>query len=496
MVGKTSFFARVFAGACLICLPCCFASGQTDSPGQENRATMVLHVDIREAVIDVVARDRHNLPIADLSAGEFEVFEVPEHGKSVARRILSVRTVDPEHKAQEDDSTSSFHVSSGAICALNAAVHYRIAIPSSSEPGYHTVLVKTTRHHVDLTFRRQYYVGHTTDNIAAKELKKLVSPEALQEAACYHPLTPATLEMTARMLDAPGGTGTRYTAVIKPESTNKIGMSPVGSNRELPRLQLDFGMCLFNAEGEVTGYMHTSLDREMKDADVARLQGDGFVSLMEVPGKVPPALARLAVLDRNTGNLGTVDVVRPLSVVTQTRRVRSEPRLVGDIRAFGSVTPREGAFCGDVYELPQGTNSLSSFQKLDPVASLYTNVLDVPTQDITHMGGIPGVTHTSEWFGIDYYGKFYVTKAGEYVFDLRSDDGSRLEVDDRVLIDLDGQHPSTSRTAKITLAVGWHSIHVPYYQGPPTSLALVLLIQVPGEAMRPFHLNEFVPQPL
>ena len=24
------------------------------------------------------------------------------------------------------------------------------------------------------------------------------------------------------------------------------------------------------------------------------------------------------------------------------------------------------------------------------------------------MGGIPGITHSSVWFGIDYYGKFYV----------------------------------------------------------------------------------------
>ncbi len=108
------------------------------------------------------------------------------------------------------------------------------------------------------------------------------------------------------------------------------------------------------------------------------------------------------------------------------------------------------------------------------------------------MGGIPGVTHTSLWFGIDYYGKFYVTKPGEYLFELQSDDGSRLEIDNLLLIDLDGVHPVTRQTATITLSAGWHSIHVPYFQGPPTALALVLSIQPPGESMRPFNLNEFV----
>jgi len=109
------------------------------------------------------------------------------------------------------------------------------------------------------------------------------------------------------------------------------------------------------------------------------------------------------------------------------------------------------------------------------------------------MGGIPGITHTSVWFGVDYYGKFYVTKPGEYLFELQSDDGSRLEIDNLLLIDLDGVHAVAKQTATTALLAGWHSIHVPYFQGPPIALALVLSIQPPGESSRPFNLNEFVP---
>jgi hypothetical protein len=201
----------------------------------------------------------------------------------------------------------------------------------------------------------------------------------------------------------------------------------------------------------------------------------------------------LAVLDRSTGDLGVVVVSRPLPVGAQTSKAKEKPRLIGDIRAFGSVTPRENAFCGDVYELPTYAASLHDLGELDPVASIFTNTLDVPSQNITLMGGIPGVTHSSLWFGIDYYGKFYVTKPGDYLFELQSDDGSRLEIDNRLLIDLDGVHPAIARTARTTLLTGWHSIHVPYFQGPPTGLALVLRIQPPGESLRPLNLNEFVP---
>ena len=175
----------------------------------------VLHAETREAVLDLVARDRHNLPLTDLAANEFQVFEIPEHGARIARRILSLRTIDPERRDEEKDATNGFHASSGAVCALNSAIHYQIAIPASSQSGYHSVLVKTTRPHVSLTFRRWYYVGLTAENATPKDLKKLVTPQALEEAACYHPLTPPTLAITAKVLDPLAGRAT----VTRPRSS-------------------------------------------------------------------------------------------------------------------------------------------------------------------------------------------------------------------------------------------------------------------------------------
>jgi hypothetical protein len=488
MPGNPFLPACVFSTICLASLPGLPARAQTPPSGQADETGIVLHVESREAVLDVVARDRHNLPITNLAANEFQVYELPKHGARITRRILYLRTIDPQHKPQDDDAAPGFHVTSGAVCALDATLHYQIAIPASSEPGYHTVLVKTTRPHVTLTFRRQYYVGLSRENATPNNVKKLVTPTALEEAACYHPLTPPTLAITAKVLDAPGGNATRYAVVIKSES-----LSDIGINGAAPRVQLDFGLCVFDAAGEVADYLHSTVDHQLNSTDISRLLEHGFISFLEAPGPQPPALARLAVLDRNTGNLGIVDVSRPLTIAAQTTQAKKKPRLIGDIRAFGSVTPAENAFCGDVYELPAGTSSLYGLGELDPVGSIYTNTLDVPNQDITRMGGIPGITHSSVWFGIDYYGKFYITKPGEYLFELQSDDGSRLEIDNIPLIDLDGVHAVTGQTAKTTLSAGWHSIHVPYFQGPPLALALVLQIQPPGEQLSHFNPGDFLP---
>src|SRR5271170_2185938 len=103
MLGKSFFFVPVFGVICLISLPCPSALAQAAPSGQEDEPVMVLHVESHEAVLDVVARDRHNLPITDLAANEFEVYEVPKHGGKVPRRILYLRTIDPEHKTQEED---------------------------------------------------------------------------------------------------------------------------------------------------------------------------------------------------------------------------------------------------------------------------------------------------------------------------------------------------------------------------------------------------------
>ena len=316
------------------------------------------------------------------------------------------------------------------------------------------------------------------ENATQDDLKKLVTPAALQEAACTHPLTPPTLAIAAKVLDAPGGNSTRYAVAIDPESLRDIGI-----NGAIPAVQLDFGMCVFDAAGEVATYMHSTVDHQLNAADLARLPDRGFVSFLEARPEPPGTGARGRARSdyRQSGRRRCLKAAADRR--SSEKQAEKKRTLIGDIRAFGAATPGENAFCGDVYELPQTATSVDEFAEVDPVASLYTNTLNVPNQDITRMGGIPGVTYSSLWFGIDYYGKFYVTKPGKYRFELQSDDGSRLEIDNQLLINLDGVHPVTQGIAKTTLSAGWHSIHVPYFQGPPISLALVLRIQPPGESI-------------
>ena len=87
---KPFFYVPVFGAICLVSSHCPLALTQTVSPVQEDAPVMVLHVETREVVLDVVARDRRDLSITDLAANEFYVYEIPERGARIARRILSL----------------------------------------------------------------------------------------------------------------------------------------------------------------------------------------------------------------------------------------------------------------------------------------------------------------------------------------------------------------------------------------------------------------------
>lgn len=470
---------------CSFCLP---MAAQDTTPAAPAESPMVIKITTHEVVIDVLARDRHNNPVTDLAETELQVLEVGKHREKELHRILSVRIIDPHRDGSRAGSTDSgFRISSGAICALNSTTHYELAVQASLEPGFHQVLVKTTRPGVTLSFRHHYYVGPVADDSRPADRRANGDSLALREAACFHPLTPATLAITAHPLESPGAKSARYSVIVRPETLAAIGLS--GSNT---RIQLDLGMCTFDATGAIVEYLHSSVDRQLKPEELERVQSQGLANLVEIPSE-PPHLARFAVLDRGTGNLGIVDAARLVSLTVQADRSAALPRPTGSVRSFGVVTPREYTFCGDVYELSSGASELPDFWNMDPVGSIFTDMLKVEDQDINLAEGIPGVTRNNTWFAIDYHGEFFVTKPGEYAFELESDDGSKLEIDNKQLIDLDGVHSALVKTAHLTLSAGLHTIHVPYFQGPPESLALILRIKPPGESMRVFNITEFAP---
>jgi len=149
-------------------------------------------------------------------------------------------------------------------------------------------------------------------------------------------------------------------------------------------------------------------------------------------------------------------------------------------RVFGDDKWSQNAFTGDIYYLPEGTSKLPDFTELHPVGKIYTKSLNIPERPFD--SGFPNVTSRFEWFAISYNGTINITaaKAGQYSFLLTSDDGSRLIIDNNIVIDNDGTHPTTTKPGSVFLNPGVHLMRIDYFQGPRLYVALILWVKPPG----------------
>jgi hypothetical protein len=483
------------------------AQSTASEKGNAVETPFILRLTTREIVVSVVAIDRRNRPVSDMKESEFQVFEVGKWPKQPRQTLSAFHVMDPPmamRKLGRDARAQSFRVRSDG-CAINWRTHYDIAFhpsPGGWAGGYHEVLVTTTRPHVKLLFRRRYFVGET---------KILSKPglsgdpkwnAELQVAACYHPLVPPSIALSAQPVSTVDGS-LRFSLSVQADSLAFIALSG-----EARQVQLDYGICTFDAEGLPLNYMHTSIERTLTPLEYERAMERGFEEQLELPGQGEVAVVRFVVRDHKTGNLGTLTVaipnpardaleaaqskVRESHAQADIARVGYQRAADGPIRSFGSIVPQAGAMCGDVYELPDGTLNLPDFWRMQPIGTIYTYELDVPAQNIENSSAIPGVILKVDWFGIDYYGEFHIETAGDYTFELLSDDGAMLYIDGNPIIDLDGLHDVLGKHALVHLDVGTHTLHLPYMQGPG-GLALILLIKPPGGEYRVFNLQDFSP---
>ncbi|MFA5327899.1 MAG: PA14 domain-containing protein [Prolixibacteraceae bacterium] len=68
-------------------------------------------------------------------------------------------------------------------------------------------------------------------------------------------------------------------------------------------------------------------------------------------------------------------------------------------------------------------------------------------------------------FALQFDGKLLIKAAGEYEFYLLSNDGTKLFVDGKQVIDNDGPHGADSeKTGSLNLSEGKHAIHLDYFQ--------------------------------
>jgi hexosaminidase len=78
--------------------------------------------------------------------------------------------------------------------------------------------------------------------------------------------------------------------------------------------------------------------------------------------------------------------------------------------------------------------------------------------------GLEGIARRGENFGLHFSGFIKIEAEGEYTFYTSSDDGSKLLIDDKEVVNNDGLHGTIEVSGKVTLGSGKHKIDVLYFQ--------------------------------
>ena len=497
---------------------------QAAADSAEDSASYTLKVTTREVGVEVVALDDHQHPVHDLTQNDFQVFEVTSPSPQI---ISSFQAIDSAAPAQDPQAAfGGYPGTSISTCATRATLRYRLSFHPSAQAstsGYHQLRVTTTRPHVTLYYRQKYFVGATSAPTGAAQKTDQEIAHQLQ-GACASLSAPSSIALIAKSAPSAPGDPLHYT-LIAPADALSFAALPNGDQQ----IHLNFGICEYNSVGLLQGFFHTSNQQTLSSAQYQHALAEGIASRMSIPSRGAAALLRFVALDAGNGNLGTIDVPLALpatqgaprqaeipAIASQNlagpaaqggppieqsenigshgslefqdpgirfgRQQRDTPMTIpADIGSFGSPLPLRDSMCGDVYSIPpvpEKNAFLPDFWNLNPLGEVHPYSLNVGEELLNH--GIPGIVNYGEWFGIDYYGKFWIAQPGKYGFQLYSDDGARLFIDDQQLINIDGDHLPISGKKDVVLAAGSHTLHLPYFQAQGVA-ALVLLVRTPGD---------------
>ena len=86
-------------------------------------------------------------------------------------------------------------------------------------------------------------------------------------------------------------------------------------------------------------------------------------------------------------------------------------------------------------------------------------------------------------------GNFDVDQAGKYTFFLNSDDGSKLYIDDQLVIDNDGDHSLLELSGEKELSAGKHKLRIEFFEAGGEAI-LELDLAGPGMERRPFPIEK------
>jgi hypothetical protein len=111
------------------------------------------------------------------------------------------------------------------------------------------------------------------------------------------------------------------------------------------------------------------------------------------------------------------------------------------------------------YEIDESVVSLPDFNQLQPYEDDVTSSVSYVSTD-----GFFINSGLFDLIAIVFEGYVYADQQGDYTFWTESNDGSKLYVNDVLVVDNDGIHDMQRRSGRIALREGWHELRIEYFE--------------------------------
>ena len=301
----------------------------------------------------------------------------------------------------------------------------------------------------------------STDRIEGSTLE---SESTEMEAADINEGLDAVVSIPKDAIANPGSTGS-----VASTGTMNTSNQPLTLTITVPSTSIRSGSTAMQATAKLSGQSTAaSVNWTVK---ASGSQSAGSVSASGL--YIPPA-----------AGVGGYDVVLSAALVDDPTITASVTlKIIAPEQIFVSCQQGSSVFPikADVYQLPTNTTKLPDFGAIGAkLTTVCMDQYDVAARDWST--GFPGVSGLFEWFALRTTARVVIPVDGSYTFKLNSDDGAKLYIDNQLVIDNDGQHAPTAKTAIATLTAGEHDLRIDYFQGPRYQIALELFWKVPGSA--------------
>ena len=182
-------------------------------------------------------------------------------------------------------------------------------------------------------------------------------------------------------------------------------------------------------------------------------------------------LAGRSVTDVVTGLMRPSDHCTRYSSRGECACCSATPQQNQGIGIFDTDVTAGRGLVAEVYVPGVRLTRIPNFDTLTPFRTFSVANIDVPRRRYDQ--GFPELgVDVLENFAIRLRGRLRVQTAGNYTFELNSDDGSKLYIDGNLVVDNDGLHGMSAKRGSVRLTAGNHDVEIGYFQGPRYEIGL------------------------